>query len=65
MDKIIKTVGRPMNYGLSPEEMEEERKRKEDEWHEQLKQEKLEKELREIVENDKMAALLEEWVNLT
>ncbi|XP_067238997.1 adenylate kinase 7a [Chanodichthys erythropterus] len=61
VDKIIKTVGRPMNYGLSPEEMEEERKRKEDECHQQLKQEKLEKELRKIVENDKMDALLEEW----
>ncbi len=63
--KIIKTVGQPKNYGLSPEEMEEERKRKEDERHLQLKQEEVEKELRQRLENDKMTALLEEWVNLT
>uniref|UniRef100_A0A8C2KC04 Adenylate kinase 7a n=1 Tax=Cyprinus carpio TaxID=7962 RepID=A0A8C2KC04_CYPCA len=31
VEKIIKTVGRPKNYGPSPEELEEERKRKEDE----------------------------------
>uniref|UniRef100_A0A672JYB4 Adenylate kinase 7-like n=1 Tax=Sinocyclocheilus grahami TaxID=75366 RepID=A0A672JYB4_SINGR len=65
VEKIIKTVGRPKNYGLSPEEMEEERKRKEDERHLQLKQEEVEKELRQRLENDKMTALLEEWVNLT
>ncbi|KAK7150717.1 hypothetical protein R3I93_011850 [Phoxinus phoxinus] len=58
VEKIIKTVGFPMNYGLSPEEMQEKRKRKEDEWHQQLKKEEVEKEL---VENDKMAALLDEW----
>ncbi len=63
--KIIKTVGRPKNYGLSPEEMEEEIKRKEDERHLQLKQEEAEKELRQRLENDKMTSLLEEWVNLT
>uniref|UniRef100_A0A8C2PR00 Adenylate kinase 7a n=1 Tax=Cyprinus carpio TaxID=7962 RepID=A0A8C2PR00_CYPCA len=39
VEKIIKTVGPPKNYGPSPEEMEEERKRKEDERHLQLKQE--------------------------
>ncbi|XP_067273421.1 adenylate kinase 7a [Pseudorasbora parva] len=61
LEKIIETVGQPMNYGLSPEKMEEERKRKEAEWHQQLKQEEVEKELRKIVENKKMAALLEEW----
>ncbi|XP_016329516.1 adenylate kinase 7a isoform X1 [Sinocyclocheilus anshuiensis] len=61
VEKIIKTVGRPKNYGLSPEEMEEERKRKEDERHLQLKQEEVEKELRQRLENDKMTALLEEW----
>ncbi|XP_059355072.1 adenylate kinase 7a [Carassius carassius] len=61
VEKIIKTVGWPKNYGPSPEELEEERKRKEDEWHQQLKQEEVEKELRQRVENDKMTALLEEW----
>ncbi|KAL1254380.1 hypothetical protein QQF64_016609 [Cirrhinus molitorella] len=61
VEKIIKTVGRPKNYGLSPEEMEEERKRKENEWHQQLKQEEVEKELRQRLENDKMTAVLEEW----
>ncbi|XP_052391071.1 adenylate kinase 7a [Carassius gibelio] len=61
VEKIIKTVGRPKNYGPSPEELEEERKRKEDEWHQQLKQEEVERELRQRGENDKMTALLEEW----
>lgn len=65
VEKIIKTVGRPKNYGPSPEELEEERKRKEDERHLQLKQEEVEKELRQRLEKDKMTALLEEWVNLT
>uniref|UniRef100_A0A8C2IA98 Adenylate kinase 7a n=1 Tax=Cyprinus carpio TaxID=7962 RepID=A0A8C2IA98_CYPCA len=61
VEKIIKTVGPPKNYGPSPEEMEEERKRKEDERHLQLKQEEVEKELRQRLEKDKMTALLEEW----
>uniref|UniRef100_A0A8C1VCN8 Adenylate kinase 7a n=1 Tax=Cyprinus carpio TaxID=7962 RepID=A0A8C1VCN8_CYPCA len=49
--KIIKTVGRPKNYGPSPEELEEERKRKEDERHQQLKQEEIEEELRKRSRN--------------
>ncbi|KAI2651723.1 Adenylate kinase 7 [Labeo rohita] len=61
VEKIVKTVGRPRNYGLSPEEIEEERKRKENERYQQLKQEEVEKELQQRLENDKMTALLEEW----
>ncbi|XP_056301575.1 adenylate kinase 7-like isoform X1 [Danio aesculapii] len=61
VEKIIKTVGRPMNYGLSPEEMEEEKKRKEHERHQQLKQEEAENKLREMMENEKFTTLLDEW----
>ncbi|XP_051510717.1 adenylate kinase 7a isoform X2 [Myxocyprinus asiaticus] len=61
LKKIFKTVGRPLNYGLTPEEMEEERKRKEEEWHQQLKQDETEKELREIEHNAKITAQIEEW----
>ncbi|XP_065124855.1 adenylate kinase 7a isoform X1 [Paramisgurnus dabryanus] len=61
VEKIIKVVGRPLNYSLTPEEKEEERKRKEEMSYQQLKQEQVEKELREIEDNAKMTALLEEW----
>lgn len=65
LEKIIKSVGRPLNYGLTPEEIEEERKKEEEMSQQQLKQEQDEKELREIEDNAKMAALLEEWVSLS
>lgn len=65
LEKIIKSVGRPLNYGLTPDEMEEERKKKEEMCQQQLKQEKVEKELKEIEDNAKMTALLEQWVRLS
>lgn len=65
LEKIIKSVGRPLNYGLTPEEKEEERRKKEEMSQQELKQKQVENELRETGDNAEMAALLEEWVSFT
>ncbi|XP_056620629.1 adenylate kinase 7a isoform X1 [Triplophysa dalaica] len=61
LEKIIKSVGRPLNYGLTPEEKEEVRKKKEEMSQQELKQKQVENELRETGDNAEMAALLEQW----
>ncbi|XP_030626768.1 adenylate kinase 7a [Chanos chanos] len=61
IEKIKQIVGKPMNYGLTPEEQEEEDRRIAEERRQQVLCEAAERELREAEEVARMAPLLEEW----
>ncbi|TRY77581.1 hypothetical protein DNTS_007217 [Danionella cerebrum] len=61
VERIVKMVGRPMNYGLTPEEREEERRRKDDGEQQELTREEAERRLMEILEEEKMEMVSSQW----
>ncbi|MCJ8743897.1 hypothetical protein PDJAM_G00099620 [Pangasius djambal] len=61
IQKIIKVVGGPRNYGPTPEEQEEEERKQTMEKQQRLMQDAAECALREAEEETRMTALLEEW----
>lgn len=63
MKKMTEIMGVPKNYGLSPEEQEEENRKKEKVRREKLAAEAAEKKLRNEAVLAEMAAQYKEWVS--
>ena len=62
MKQIITAVGPTKNYGLSPDEQEAEKRKKEEELRLKVAAEAAEKKLRNMTALAEMAAQYEEWV---
>lgn len=62
MKKIVESVGKPKNYGLSKEEQQEEDRKKEEERKQKVAQQVAERKRRNDAALADMAVQYEEWV---